>query len=205
MNCLIWMFLPQLSPGERTWRGRRPWQAFLLACYWQSIFRLPARGSQGTGANWVLSTPCSQRTSGNLTAEGNNTAKLPMFILHGRVIQVAFCFQHARLTFVPIFHVEWEIAGELFCSHTHTASTVKITDPCFMRLNWDRRTFNNIHKQWLILPSEDLGYGVAVFKAGVALWSLDSYWIVSPKHDTERFSKAVSSNDFFIVMSTTRE
>lgn len=53
-----------------------------------------------------VSTPCSQQARGNFPAQGNSTVKLPKFVLHAGVVQVTVCFQHAKLTLVPILHVE---------------------------------------------------------------------------------------------------
>jgi len=61
-----------------------------LAEYFQS----PCPRQPGSRSKLSVSTPCSQRASGNFPAQGNNAAKLPTFILERRVIQVAFSFQH---------------------------------------------------------------------------------------------------------------
>lgn len=102
-----------------------------------------------------VSTPYSQQAWGNFPARGNSTVKLPKFVLHGGVIQVTVCFQHAKLTLLPILHVEWEVAGELvpFFSFPPQPSAVEIH--CFMRFKWHRRRiiFTNSFKgcvfKWL--------------------------------------------------------
>lgn len=151
---IVWFgWFALIISRKRAWGGRRPWQMFFADLSLESILRVPAWGSHGSGVLGV-SAPCSQQVWGNLPAQGSSGVKLPKFLLHEGVIQVTVCFQHAKLTLVPILHVEWEIAGELmgFFSPSQP-STVKIH--CFRRSKWCRRRiiFKNTFKgsvfKWL--------------------------------------------------------